>query len=241
MALTVTVGQLVVERPSRARIFEKFGIDYCCGGKIPLVEACQQKDIDVQKVLAALEEESTSPKTRERDWSTASLTELAAHIEATHHAYLRQELPRLDYLTGRVANAHGRRRPELLELREAFLAFKAELDLHMIKEERMLFPMCRELDSATSAPSFHCGSVQNPVAVMIHEHDNAGHSLERFRQLTDGYQAPPDACNTYRAMLASLSELESDMHQHVHKENNILFPRAIALEAKHNKCAEARA
>jgi regulator of cell morphogenesis and NO signaling len=156
---------------------------------------------------------------------------LPAHIEQTHHAYLKQELPRLDTLTAKVARVHGPENPNLVRLREIFVEFKAELDSHMAKEEQILFPLCRRLESARSAVASHCGSIQNPIRVMIMEHDHAGNAMEQFRELTDNYTAPEEACNTYIAMFDSLRQLEQDMHQHVHKENNILFPRAIEAEA----------
>lgn len=225
-----TVGQLVVEKPSRARVFEGLGIDYCCGGKKPLELACAEKGLSIDGVLEKLRV-AEEPAAAERDWSQATLSELADHIEATHHAYLRTELPRLDYLTQRVLNAHGSRHPELAALRDVFLAFQDELASHMMKEEHILFPLCRQLEAADGPTSFHCGSVANPIRVMVAEHDNAGAALARMRQLTGDYTAPEGACNTYRAMLASLEQLEADMHQHVHKENNILFPRAVEREA----------
>src|SRR4051812_24565992 len=152
MSLTATVGELVVQRPSRARVFERFGIDYCCGGTFPLADVCRKKGIDPQLVLAALNQDESKSPAIDRDWSAASMTELSAHIEATHHAYLKQEMPRLEYLTGRVADRHGKQRPELRKVQQIFSAFKAEMDAHMMKEEQVLFPMCRELDSAQSAP-----------------------------------------------------------------------------------------
>ena len=236
MRLTTAVGELVVQRPSRARVFERFGLDYCCGGKFSLDEACRKKGIDPQQVLAALAQDDAGSAPATRDWSAASLTELTAHIEATHHAYLRQEMPRLEYLTGRVADRHGAQRAELRKIHQIFLAFQAEMDAHMNKEEQMLFPMCRQLDHAKTAPSFHCGSVRNPVAMMVAEHDSAGADLHQMRMLTGDYVPPADACNTYRAMLAGLAELEADTHQHVHIENNILFPKAIAVEATLDEC-----
>jgi len=228
-----TVGQLVVDRPSRARIFEKFGIDYCCGGGKPLREAIEQAGLNANSVLAELQREqnaSDSQPAGQRDWATASLSNLCDHIEQTHHAYLRQELPRLEFLTAKVASRHGQRRPELIQIRDIFASLKAEMESHMIKEERILFPMCRQLDNADRLPQFHCGSVSNPISVMIREHDDAGDALSRIRVLSNNYTAPDDACNTYHALFHSLHQLERDMHQHVHKENNILFPRAIQAE-----------
>lgn len=228
--LDQTVGQLVTERPNRARVFETFGIDYCCGGKQPLREACEKKGIDattVLKVLAMLDEQMPEP---ERDWSQASMTELCAHIEQTHHAYLKRELPRLEYLVCRVAQRHGDTQPHLVQLRDVFLGFKAELEEHMIKEERILFPACRQLDGAESLPAFCFDTVDSPVKQMVHEHNDAALALHRMRQLTSGYTPPMSACNTYRAMYDALAELERDMHRHVHKENSILFPKASAKE-----------
>lgn len=227
-----TVGQLVTHRPGRARIFESFGIDYCCGGKKPLAQACNEKGIDVNVVLGVLRAFDEQSPATERDWSTASLTELADHIEHTHHAYLKQELPRLDYLTNKVASRHGPDRPALVELRDLFQKFQAELMSHMWKEENVLFPLCRQFDGAETLPPMHCGTVDNPIRVMIHEHDDAGTDLARMREITDNYALPEHACNTYRALFQSLIDLEQDMHRHVHKENSILFPKALETEGR---------
>jgi regulator of cell morphogenesis and NO signaling len=229
--LDTTVGQLVTERPSRAKIFESFGIDYCCGGKKPLAKACAEKGIDpntVAGILTAFDEQR--PET-ETDWSTRTMTELADHIEATHHAYLKQELPRVEALAEKVANRHGDHGPQLFELFQVFNGFKAELVSHMWKEEQVLFPLVRRLDSGDHAAASHCGSVQNPIRVMMQEHDDAGDAMARMRQLTDNYTPPADACNTYRALFDSLKQIEQDMHRHVHKENSILFPKAVEAEA----------
>jgi regulator of cell morphogenesis and NO signaling len=229
-----TVGELVVEKPARARVFENLGIDYCCGGKKPLSQACEEKGLDAKTVLRLLDViDRQQASGSDRNWAGATMTELADHIEQKHHAYLRQELPRLDALTTKVANAHGPRRPELLEVRQLFLHFRAELESHMAKEEQILFPICRAMDRGQPEAGRHCGSVQNPIRVMVQEHDDAGHALERFRTLTHNYTPPEDACNTYRAMLDSLAQLEHDMHEHVFKENSILFPKAIAAEEGH--------
>ncbi len=229
--LESTVGQLVVERPARARLFEKLGIDYCCGGKIPLGDALAKKGLAAETVLAELDAAPASTaESGERDWSTASMTDLCDHIEKTHHAYLREELPRVEFLTQKVANRHGERLPAMIEVHEVAVALKDELDSHMLKEERVLFPLCRKLDTAESLPESHCGSVDNPIAVMIAEHEDAGDALARLRELTDGFTPPADACNTYRAMIESLVALEADLHRHIHKENNILFPKAARIE-----------
>jgi len=227
-----TLGHLVIERPGRAKVFERWELDYCCGGDRPLGDACKQKGIDLQAVLDDLQALDAAGATEtEIDWTKASLTELADHIEAAHHAYLREALPRLTFLIEKVVNAHGERHPELRDIQVIFAGLRTELEVHTGKEERILFPLCRLLDDAEMLPPFHCGSLRNPIYVMEIEHDNAGRALERLRILTHGFAPPKGACGTYRAMLDGLAELEADTHLHIHKENNILFPRALAREA----------
>lgn len=225
-----TVGQLVVECPSRARLFERLGIDYCCGGKKPLAQACREKGLDYGAVVQELENEQAALAQAERNWGSASLTDLCDHIEQTHHAYLKQELPHLEFLTNKIAVRHGDSRPALVQVRQVFAALKAEMDSHMMKEERILFPLCRQLDTLDELPSSRCGSIGNPIEVMIREHEHAGDALAQIRVLTEDYKCPSDACNTYRATFDSLQRLERDLHEHVHKENNILFPKAIRQE-----------
>ena len=226
-----TVGQLVRECPSRARVFESLSIDYCCGGKVPLELACEKRGVDVADVLKKLEaSDATNEPADVVDADTMTLTELADHIEATHHAYLKEELPRLEMMTDKVARVHGEKEPRLLKIRQAFVALKAELEPHMMKEERVLFPIIRQLEASQSPSEFHCGSVANPIRQMEYEHDQAGNELEVIRRASDDFVPPEWACNTYRAMLDALQSLEANMHQHVHKENNVLFPKAIELE-----------
>lgn len=225
-----TVGEWVVDRPSRSRVFEKLGIDYCCGGKQPLADACRDKGLAADEVVKDLLAVGESAGAADRDWSDAPLAELCDHIEATHHEYLRRELPRLGGLTEKVAKVHGPNHREMVELGEVFAGLEAELSDHMMKEEQILFPMIRKLEQAAGLPSFHCGSIANPIRVMELEHDSAGGALARMHELTCGYTCPPDACNTWRAMVDGLRQLEVDLHQHIHKENNILFPRALHRE-----------
>jgi regulator of cell morphogenesis and NO signaling len=231
VSLEATVGRLVTENPARARVFERRGIDYCCGGKVSLKAACEAKGLDPGAALAeiALCDDLFRGETQ-TNWEAATVSELIDDIQTTHHRYLKEELPRLSFLTEKVARAHGARHPELEIVHETFDAFRSELESHMMKEELILFPLCRQLEAAESAPSFHCGSVGNPIRVMEHEHDSAGAALAKFHELTGGYAPPQGACNTYRAMLDGLKTLEEDMHLHVHKENSILFPKALALE-----------
>ncbi|MDE2127150.1 MAG: iron-sulfur cluster repair di-iron protein [Armatimonadetes bacterium] len=227
----MTVGQLVAEQPARSRVFERWGLDYCCGGKRPLSEACSAKNLKLQDVLRDLAECEPAAPLPGQDWTRESLTALCDHIEQTHHAYVREALPRLSMLTEKVARAHGAKHPELVELRSVITSMRTELDNHLLKEEYVLFPLCRALESGSPATGTPCGSVQNPIRRMEAEHTEVGEDLELARALTNDFAPPKDACNTYRAMLQALAEFEADMHRHIHKENSILFPRAVALEA----------
>ena len=230
----LTLGELVAERPERSKVFERLGLDYCCGGKRSLEDACREKGLDRASVMAELEacekNEGVEPS-----WQTASIAELCGHIEQTHHAYLKAELPALQALVSKVLGAHGQNHPELYRVAELVGRLREELESHLLKEEQILFPMCRELERAQALPEFHCGSVGNPIRVMEYEHDQAGDAVHQIRRLTAGYAVPTGACNSYRAMLARLEALELDLHQHVHKENNILFPRVQKLEADLSK------
>jgi regulator of cell morphogenesis and NO signaling len=233
--LDVSVGQLVADDPAFATVFERFGIDYCCGGQKPLADACAERGLNPQAVLDALGAAGDlPPNATERDWNTASLTELCDHIVATHHAYLNTELPRLGTLLDKVVHAHAERHPELTDCRTVFAALRDELEAHMLKEERILFPLISQMDATQGPVVSHCGSVQNPIRVMELEHGNAGSALAQLRELTGGYKLPSDACNSYRTVLSGLAALEADLHTHIHKENNILFPRAVRLEAERN-------
>lgn len=230
--LEIPIGEIVAEKLSRSRVFEQFGLDYCCGGHVPLNEACKEKGIDPNEVLDALIESDVEAKEGDStDWRKAGLTELTDHIEATHHAYLNKELPRLNNLMVKVVAAHSERHPELSKVAETLNALTAELTQHLAKEEQMLFPIIRQMDS-TGDTEFHCGEVANPIGVMEMEHNNAGNALASLRSLTNDYQPPADACTTYQALFVGLVELEFDIHQHILKESSILFPGAIALEKK---------
>lgn len=228
--LSDTVGALVAERPARSRIFQQLGIDFCCGGKKPVEQACREKGLDPATVLAMLDLADAGPSGEVVDAAAMSMTELADHIEATHHAYLRRELPRLQQMIDKVSAVHGDHFPWVREIQGIFRSFRDELASHMMKEEQVLFPMIRQIDASDSLPAFHCGSIANPIRMMEHEHDSAGNAMGEFDRLSSGYTPPAEACNTFRAMLDGLRELEQDMHQHVHKENNVLFPRAMERE-----------
>lgn len=232
--LTDTVGAIVAQHPALSRVFESERIDYCCGGKKTVEEACAGKGIDPQEFLARLESSAAAAADGPEvvDARAMSLTELADHIQQTHHAYLREELPRIEGLTKKVASVHGNDDPRLREVVDVFLAMAGELSAHTFKEDRILFPMIRQLEQAAATPAFHCGSVAHPIRQMELEHDEAGSALDRLRELTDDFTPPDWACNTYRAMIEALVSLELDLHQHIHKENNVLFPRALDMEAE---------
>lgn len=225
------VGQFVADMPGRFRILQDHGIDFCCGGKQPLEEACREKGIDANGLL----QELLGYQPREGDaqgLAGKALAEICDEIEATHHAFLRDVMPRLSTMAENVVKAHGARHPEMVQVQQVFEGLWDEMQSHMMKEERILFPGIRALEAGDAMACGHCGSVQNPIHVMESEHDSAGAALATMRRLTGGYKAPADACNTFRALLSGLEEVEADMHQHVHKENNILFPRAIMLESE---------
>jgi regulator of cell morphogenesis and NO signaling len=231
MSVDRTVGELVVERPARAVVLERLGIDYCCGGKSPLRAACERRGLDPDAVLRELDVVEADEAEEAANWSREAISALIEHIVGVHHRYLWEELPRLAHLTAKVVRAHGERHPELATLKHVFDSLRAELQAHMVKEEQVLFPICRELENSRILPAFHCGSVSNPIRMMTWEHEDAGRALETIRELTNEFTPPLDACNTYRVLLDSLAGLERDMHRHVHEENNILFPRVLAMEA----------
>ena len=236
-----TVGQLVTERPGRSRVFETLKIDYCCGGKKPLSEACAKRGLDLQTVIELLQKADTKGGRSEDmvDADGLSLTDLADHIEREHHAYLRTELPRLDAMTEKVYRVHGEAEPRLGDVRRAFCALRDELTTHMMKEEQILFPVVRQLEQSDRPVSFHCRTIADPIRQMEAEHEHAGDALATIRTATDDFEPPEWACNTYRAMLDGLAQLERDMHVHIHKENNVLFPKALALEAGTTAAADS--
>lgn len=219
------VADLVTDRPARARIFEQLGIDYCCGGDQSLAKACRKNDLDPDTVVQMLDAATNATaSTDESDWTKAPLGDLIDHIVDTHHAYLRRELPRLETLLTRVVQVHSTEVPWLDPVLEVFQTLKPDLETHMISEEERVFPSIRTL-SENGASTLD----EDGIDAMIKEHDDTGEALDRLRELTNGFTPPDDACTKFRAALDGLRQLEKDTHQHVHKENNILFPRARAL------------
>jgi len=229
---TKTVRELATELPNATRIFEKLGIDYCCGGHKSLEEACKTANASVDRVLLALEQgvDASVSDTAGRDWSSAPLPELVDHIINTHHAYVKSELPRLEALIAKVVRVHGKNHPELETVQTAFTALGQELSAHLMKEEQILFPFVKHMSSANDCGPSCFGTVQNPIRVMMMEHDGAGEKLREMRQATSNYTLPADTCFSYGTLFGALQDFERDLHQHIHLENNILFPRAIALE-----------
>ena len=231
-----TVREVALENPAATRIFEKLGIDYCCGGNRSLEEACRTANLPMDEVLDSLEmaEQSARALQNDRDWTTEMLADLIAHIISTHHKYVREEMARLGPLFDKVCSVHGKNHPELLQIRASFQGLEQELTMHMMKEERILFPYIVRMEESVIQkepllpPPF--GSVQNPVAMMMHEHDSAGEALRSMRKASAGYTPPGDACISFQTLYKALADFEADLHQHIHLENNILFPRAIAME-----------
>ncbi len=227
MSANLTLASIVDADPSAIRVLEAHQLDYCCGGQRTLDQACAERGIDPDLVLAEL---GTSEPATSAAWTTMDPAALVDHLEATHHRYLHDELPRLGSLVDKVVAVHGSRHAELHDLHTTYGELRLDLEPHLMKEERVLFPMIRELAAATSAPMFHCGSLANPIRMMLIEHDQAGELLARIREITNGYEPPADACASYQALYRGLAELETDTHLHVHKENNVLFPAVLALE-----------
>jgi len=215
-----TVGKLAAEHPLATRVLARHGIDFCCGGGRPLREVCSKKGLDSAQVLAEIHRELQTTNASEENWNEAPLDDLIDHILDAYHEPLREELPRLGAMARKVFDVHGARDPERFsQLVDVYTGLEAELQAHMDKEEQVLFPMIRrEMGQAA----------QMPISMMEHEHDNAGAALHRLHELTDGYKVPDGACNTWRALWHGLAALEESLHQHIHLENNILFPRALA-------------
>lgn len=223
-----TVGELVRALPARSRIFENLGIDYCCGGKKPLAEVCRAKGLDPTTVVAMLAALDSVPETTAANPDAMSLAELCDHVEREHHDYLRAELPRLDFMMRKVAAVHGDHEPRLHEIRRVFESFHAEIVSHTDEEEEAVFPKIRQLEAENGDKADAVASLKSAFATLESEHESAGAALARFRELTSNYTPPDWACNTYRALYDGLGQLEKNMHQHFHKENNVLFAKALA-------------
>lgn len=227
-----TVAEIATTVPATIRVFQAHHIDFCCGGKIPLADACAVHRLEVGDLLEELRSAGT-PAAAPSDWRSTSLTSLIDHIQATYHQPLRLELRRLEAMLTKVVERHGAHLPQtLLPLHETFTALQVELLDHMAREDRVLFPWIATLESPAvdAAMREHARAVlAGPIAAMEDDHERAGHALATMRTVTDGYTPPEWACPTFRGLYFGLAQFEADMHVHVHLENHILFPRAIEL------------
>jgi regulator of cell morphogenesis and NO signaling len=236
-----SIGEIASTIPGAPRVFEKFGIDYCCGGWRSLDEACEAADVNVSEVVRSIEEvlPGDIPPVGHLNYFESSLTELVAHILDSHHVFTKQEITRLRSLLEKVVGVHGARHPELNRLQTLFEQLACDLFPHMMKEENVLFPYIVGLEQSASTdapvqrPPFK--TVQNPIRMMLMEHETVGDILHEMRIATSAYLAPADACGSYVTLYQALEAFEKDLHQHIHLENNILFPRALDMESREHR------
>lgn len=238
LTTTRTVRDYAIETPQTIPVFEKLGIDFCCGGNRPLEEACAAANLNLDQVLQSLEAAIAEPaRPSDRQLRSGSLAELIAHIVGTHHAFVRTQIPEVERLLEKVYSKHGANHPELAHIRTVFHGLGQELMLHLMKEENILFPYIERMEESVLQhepilpPPF--GTVANPVRMMEHEHDDAGTALRALRETSHDYIPPDDACTSFRALYTALGNFEKDLHQHIHLENNVLFPRAVEMETTH--------
>jgi len=222
-----TIGQLAIEEPRAIPVLEKLNIDYCCHGNRSIEETCKDAGIAVDELLRAIG--GAPSETATRDWSKATLTELQQFIVDTHHVFTREILVVVQQLAAKVADRHGANHPETLNVRTIVDQLAADLLPHMMKEEQILFPYVEQLESGDPEPPFF-GSVEAPIRMMMMEHGAVAELLISLRATTSDYKLPGDACISFRALYERLQDLESDLHRHIHLENNVLFPRAAELE-----------
>ena len=228
------VADLVTENINNAHVFKKYGIDFCCGGGISVKKACDKNHIDINQLTHDINE--YNKEKQQFDYSNWELSFLAKHIENVHHKYVEENIPILKQYADKVAKVHGEHSPELHDIKSVFENVAAELTAHLKKEELILFPFIEKLEKAEKENKElkkpHFGTVDNPINMMEDEHESAGNAFKEIARLSDQYQHPEHACNTYRAFYHKLNEFEQDLHLHIHLENNILFPKAIQLEKK---------
>lgn len=230
------VNEIALSNPAARRVLEDAGVDYCCGGSKSLRDACLHAGATAEEILQQLRDRSQSALPSDKQWINAPLADLARHIRDRHHRYVRESIPRVRALLAKVRTRYGAKHPEILEVEKQFAEVAADMTSHMQKEEQVLFPYIDALEQSKNAhtplerPFFQ--TVRNPVHTMMKEHDSAGELVRCIRVLTSDYQPPANACTTFRAAYQELHQFEKDLHLHIHLENNILFPRAIELEAK---------
>lgn len=227
-----SVRDIVVAEPAAVTVLERFGIDYCCGGQHSLADACAKRHHDLAAVIEELQRQANANGTDAVDWQAAPLKDLIAYIVQKHHGFARQHLSLIRELAAKVQRRHGAAHPEIYKVSEAFAAISAELTHHFSCEENVLFPHIGQLETSGQPTQAVFATLQQPVTRMIADHDQTGDELRVLREVTNNYEPPADACTTFRALYSALEELERDLHQHIHLENNILFPRAIRLESE---------
>ncbi|PIQ82519.1 MAG: hypothetical protein COV76_03470 [Candidatus Omnitrophica bacterium CG11_big_fil_rev_8_21_14_0_20_64_10] len=232
LTLRSPVADWVNDDMHRTKVLDRFGIDSCCGGQVPLDEACRIKGLDPEQVVKAMQEDSVPVEAAsgaEQDWAN-SLSGMVDHLESTHHAYLKNLMAELPPLMDKVIAAHSARHSALHTLKERVDMLWADLGPHMMKEERVLFPMIRRLDQGDGSGGGHCGGINNPIRVMMHEHSRAAGILDEIRQLTNQYSVPEDGCASWGLLVEKLRGLEEDLLLHMYKENEIVFPAALEVE-----------
>ena len=229
-----TIGQIVAEDYRIAQVFKNHGIDFCCKGDRSVEEVAQKNNVDASLLYKEIEAIQNLNTNESIDFKSWSLDLLADYIEKKHHRYVEEKIPVLKQYLHKLCKVHGSRHPELFEITEHFNASAGELTAHMKKEELILFPIIRKMIDVnlkgTEMSKPHFGTVENPIEVMMNEHENEGDRFREIDRLSNSYTPPADACNTYQVTFSLLKEFEDDLHQHIHLENNILFPKAIALE-----------
>lgn len=223
-----TIGEIAAENPAAIRIFERYRIDYCCGGKRPLGVACDEAGISIEDFSAALQSATTAPEAG-LDWTARPLRELRAHLVSKYHVHAREELETLRMLAAKVLSVHGGRRPELERVDNLVHTLEQDMLPHMVKEEVILFPYVDSLEKGEPGASFF-GTVENPIRIMLMEHEAVGSTLADLRATSSGYAPPEDACFSYRELYRRLASFEAETHEHIHLENNVYFPRALQLE-----------
>lgn len=229
-----TLGQIAAKDLRKAQVFKKYGLDFCCGGKKTVKEACAEKGLDVTKVEQELQQADKLPSSRPIPYDDWSLDFLSDYIVNTHHSYVRKNLPDIKAYAEKVMKVHGKYHPELIRINQLVQEVNAELTAHLVKEEKVLFPYIKELVAAKNNTQLlhaaHFETVQNPINMMEMEHELVGKNLDEIRELSNNYLLPEDACASYSLLYKMLDEFEEDLHLHVHLENNILFPRSLDLE-----------
>ncbi len=225
-------AEVAADHPATIRVFQDYGIDFCCGGKRPLGEVCREMKVDFAGLKRDLELAVAGPRPDGPPWHEWSIAQVVAGIIERYHRPLEQELPRLSRMMQKVLDVHGGRHPELAQVSGTLADIRNELRPHLRKEEELLFPYLTHMEAGALPGDSPAASLAGPIAVMEHDHEVVGRGLAALRELTGGYRAPADACNTFRGLYHGLEELERSLHEHVHVENNILFPRAARLEAE---------